>query len=574
MVSLCLISCRQDEDKDGPITTIPIDPPNISVQATLIGLVKDQSGKAIEGANVEVDGELVALTNEDGAFRTGEMQMNQYGTNITVSKSGYFLGSKFVQPQNGQRVYTELHLVERSLVGNFSSDIGGSFTTNGGAQINFIEDVIADGNGDAFSGNVNVYAHWYDPSSTDLIFTMPGDLRAVNADQQFQQLGTYGMMAVELEDDNGNDLNLLDGKHANLTFPIPDVMVSNAPTTIPLWHFDEGSGYWLEDGEAPLINGTYEARVSHFSFWNCDIPENFIELTGSITDLNSNPMHLTRVRFIAEDATFGYAWIQTDGTYSLKVPKNNLLIMEVLDYCGEVIHSENLGPFSDDTTHPNVNVTNPGDGYTLVEGSLRKCDGTTPLVNGYLKIESENGEYYLLPPDANGEISLPYYNCDQVLNIELTAYDYDDALRSDPVILPIPTSGTVDFGIISTCELIDEYFNFEYQSETYSILDPEAVWDGGPIISGTNLDSTTVNLYFQDPPLNVITNPDYMSLGGITQNDIFFWASCQGCQQMNVTFTEVANNVGEYYEGNFDGILDVNGVAEQFSGEFRVEREN
>ena len=52
--------------------------------------------------------------------------------------------------------------------------------------------------------------------------------------------------------------------------------------SIPMWHFDEDQGTWVEEGEATLVNGEYEATLAHFSFWNYDVPSNFIHLSGSV----------------------------------------------------------------------------------------------------------------------------------------------------------------------------------------------------------------------------------------------------------------------------------------------------
>ena len=57
-------------------------------------------------------------------------------------------------------------------------------------------------------------------------------------------------MNVELHDAAGEKLNLAAGKTAQLTFPVSSSQVSNAPATIPTWHFDTNSGLWMEEGSA------------------------------------------------------------------------------------------------------------------------------------------------------------------------------------------------------------------------------------------------------------------------------------------------------------------------------------
>ncbi len=574
LMSLCLVSCRNDEDNEGPTTTIPVEPPQINVQSSIYGLVKDNQGVGVEGASVEVDGELIGQTDVNGAFSTGTMQMNQYGTHVSVTKDGYFLGSKFVQPDNGQRVYTEMKLVSRTKSGEFTAANGATITSNGNATIEFGSAVIADKDGNVYSGNVNVFSHWYDPSSASLMATMPGDLRAVNADQEFQQLGTYGMMAVELEDDNGNELNILEDKSATVTFPVPASLLDGAPSTIPLWHYDEDAGYWLEDGSAPLVNGEYIAELAHFSFWNCDIPENFIDLTGKLLSSTGNGLDLSLIKFTAADATYGYAYTQSDGIFSLKVPKDQELTMEVSDYCDDVIYSDVIGPFAVNTTLPDVSITANSSTMYDISGKLNNCTGG-PITNGYLKMQRPNGGYSILYPNDQGEVSTVFMNCDAISELTLIAYDFDDNLVSDETTLSI-SGNPLSFGTLSTCSQSAEHFDVNYNGELFTIIDPYGGAEGdGFYIEGLGVDSLNVSLYVETSDINTPLVPAYMQVGGIDNNGDWFQGSCQGCTNSEITLTESAMSVGDYYEGTYDVELPNEiGVILNFSGSFRVEREN
>src|SRR5207342_1983487 len=51
---------------------------------------------------------------------------------------------------------------------------------------------------------------------------------------------------------------------------VPTEMLATAPSTIPMWYFDEQDGTWREEGDASLSGDIYSTTVHHFSFWNCD----------------------------------------------------------------------------------------------------------------------------------------------------------------------------------------------------------------------------------------------------------------------------------------------------------------
>ena len=53
--------------------------------------------------------------------------------------------------------------------------------------------------------------------------------------------------------------------------------------------FDEDKGYWIEDGTAILQGDKYVGTVTHFSFWNCDIPAEAYVVCFNIIDDQGNP---------------------------------------------------------------------------------------------------------------------------------------------------------------------------------------------------------------------------------------------------------------------------------------------
>jgi ABC-type sulfate transport system permease subunit len=101
---------------------------------------------------------------------------------------------------------------------------------------------------------------------------MPGNLTGITINNEQKILQTYGMIAVEMEGSSGEALNIAGSKQATISFPIPSAMLANAPATIPLWHFDETIGVWKEEGTATKQGNAYVGVVTHFSFWNCDVP--------------------------------------------------------------------------------------------------------------------------------------------------------------------------------------------------------------------------------------------------------------------------------------------------------------
>ncbi|HHS95423.1 MAG TPA: carboxypeptidase regulatory-like domain-containing protein, partial [Phaeodactylibacter sp.] len=280
LFSLLLFSaCKKDHISDEEIIIHP--DPVVIVNASVYGQVLNSSGSPLPNASVRISTEEV-FTDQNGVFIFNDVEMKESGELIRAEKDGYFYNAKFVRPQLNKKSIVKLQLIQKTLSGSFTAASGGSISTNGNAKVTFPANAIKTQSGDPYNGNVNVYATWLDPTAQSTLLTMPGDLRGTNQEDQQVQLTTYGMMGVELRDDAGQLLNIANGNTATLEMPVPDDLLTNAPATIPLWYMDEASGYWVEEGTATLQDGKYVGFVSHFSFWNCDVPEDFIDLTGTV----------------------------------------------------------------------------------------------------------------------------------------------------------------------------------------------------------------------------------------------------------------------------------------------------
>lgn len=68
-----------------------------------------------------------------------------------------------------------------------------------------------------------------------------------------------------MQSTNGQKLQIASGKKVKMSNKVPNELLDKAPSTIPLWYFDESLGYWIEKGEAHLVNDSYVGEVGHFS---------------------------------------------------------------------------------------------------------------------------------------------------------------------------------------------------------------------------------------------------------------------------------------------------------------------
>jgi hypothetical protein len=363
-----------------------------------------------------------------------------------------------------------IRLLPKTNTGNFSALTGGTITLTSGAKLVMPANAIADASGNTYSGQVNVAMAWIDPSAPNLPEIMMGDLRGITTTGQERGLETFGMLGVELTSSSGQLLKIASGKIAELTFPIPASLAGNAPATIDLWHFDEATGRWKQEGTASKTGSNYVASVSHFSFWNCDAPYPLINLSLTLVNAaNNQPLVNVQVRIKRSNGSYGYGWTDSIGFVSGKVPKNEPLVLEVLSQCNTVVYSQNIGPFNADANLGVISVTLPAPNTLTITGTLTNCSNTN-VANGAILVYTDNTYSYTIPV-TNGAFSITIIRCSgSPLNFALKGIDLA-TLQESPMYNGSGSGGIVNIGTLQACGTLTEYIEYIVDGVPYNWVD-------------------------------------------------------------------------------------------------------
>ena len=174
------------------------------------------------------------------------------------------------------------------------TDIEAARTLSGldlNTRITFPANAFVTEDGEPATGTANLQITPWNINSDELT-AMPGNGQAVDAMGDATELISAGMITVDIYNTNGDYLQLADGVTAELQMDLPFDSINgealSVGSTIPLWHFDESQGLWVEDAErvgeviesatSPTGLAVY-AEVDHFSTWNWDFK---FESGGSI----------------------------------------------------------------------------------------------------------------------------------------------------------------------------------------------------------------------------------------------------------------------------------------------------
>ncbi|MFK8104178.1 MAG: carboxypeptidase-like regulatory domain-containing protein [Saprospiraceae bacterium] len=580
IISLCIIfftNCRKDE---GLTTTKnQFELPQKEVTASIMGRVLNEQGEVLENVLITLNNETTTC-DRNGVFNFQNKKINSYGAVLSFEKEGYFTVQKLVRTDEGEKAYLEVMLMQRLLTASFQANQGATIQTLNGAKVKIPANAIQTNLGSNYNGTVSVYARWLNPTAPNLVLEMPGDLRGISEQEELVQLATYGMIGVELIGESGEELQLNGSQKASIEMPIPTDLLANAPNTIPLWHFDEQTAHWLEEGTASLQGNTYVGEVGHFSFWNCDFPFESVFLKGLVLNEDTGlgmPNQRIEIK-IDTESRVGIGFTNAAGYFSGAVPKGEVLHISVKDvFCGTT-YGITVGPF---TTDPNLSVllTIPTNGldYLHVTGSLVDCN-ENPLVDGYVKIVNDNNSLgSIFSTDDNGNFAGDFIFCTNIpTSISVKGIDFNAALESEVTSYSIVTGQTdLDISTIEVCEEFDSKF-FYYQiegGETHFITSAFALMTvtipGTPpnLFVSVNGPAGTVSPYLiiEDPALgiNAVSNMRLVN----TSNSLLV---CNPCENLVATVLEFGEESGDLIKGSFSGTVDDNGVPVAVSGKFRV----
>ncbi len=547
VLGLSYISCQKEilgiVTPENPVNDL--EKTNASVQ----GYITLENGSPAIAAQV-ISGGNTTTTSAKGYFRFNNIQLSKNNGYVEVTLPGYFKGSRSFVTATGRVHEVRIQLIPKIQSGSFTATAGGTVSLTSALSIIFPgNSIVIAGTSTPYSGQVDVFATWIDPTGNALLKQMPGDLRGITSSGLERGLETFGMMAAELRGSGGQTLAITAGKKATINFPIPTSLGSLAPNSIPLWHFDEIAGRWKEEGIAVKNGNIYIAEVSHFSFWNCDAPFPLVTFTATIVNNSNTPLAHTLVRIKkVSNNSMGSGYTDSTGFVTGKIPANEPLILEVFDQCGSPVYSQNIGPFSANTNLGIITINNSTVSILNISGLLLNCSNS-PVTFGYADILINNHFYRANVINGNYQISIT--NCASNSTFIVSGIDQGTNQQSNPQTISITSQNVTVPPIqacgVSTLQSIDYtidglVFNITSPPDSITVFGQGSTING-TFISGYNILNLLNSVSFQIYG-NPVTGPHPLAVSRINDLDSVTTLS----PTVNIT---LFGNVGGFIEGNF-----------------------
>ena len=527
------------------------DPVIRNVSASVLGFIVDENDDPVSGADIKL-GAFNTSTDEFGHFFFDNVNINARGSIVQVEKSGYFDGSRRFFPVENTDNRVKIQLIRKDFNQSFTAENGGTVNVDGGASIVFDSDAIKTADGSPYNGEVFVAAEWLNPLELSTLDRMPGNLQGVDLLNQEVALRTYGMLAVELEGAGGQSLNIADNRTATISMPVPFQLQASAPTEIELWSYSEAFGLWGQEGTATLIDGNYVGTVSHFSFWNCDVPFDLIEFDATLINSDEEPMvgATVGISFASDSSWTAYGYTDQNGVVSGLIPADESLLLSVFDICGNIIFSQAIGPFSSSTSLGTIEVSGISVNNTSVSGNLLDCNMNT-VDDGLVLIEFDGQTIYHYTEGEPFDIS--FATCGNSSFVTVTGVDLNGLTQSGP----ISASSNIDnnLGEINVCDqVIEDFLEITVDGTTAIYVDVSIFSDS---LGGTTISNATGNqeqyfwITFIGEDIGDYSSPQEHFIE-IIFDSILGWSLQGSFDSFNVT---QYGDIGEPVIGNFSGTL-------------------
>lgn len=433
-------------------------------EVTFLIQITDETGAALPGATLIHNLSGQTWTSDSrGLVFLDNLAVPSGGLPVTVESPGKMKMVKLLSGLEGSQTSLKLQLypfdaettIQTGATG--SLDDGGELTLP--AQLTY-ED------GSAYTGEVKVQSHYYNPAEQGFLEAAPGNMSAIGADGNTYTLESYGMYAVELSDASGNMLHIPDGDRATLRFPIP-ANYSTVPQEIPLWSMDEASGKWIEEGVATQQNGFVEAEVAHFSWWNIDVAFDPVPVCMRLVDMAGTAISGYPYLVSSPDQSVPYAsgWTDADGAFCAQAPADLPFVVNLI-WNEELVVVTSLDPLTEDTDLGDIVVEL--DGYYSLTGTAVSCEGT-PLSN-VLATYKINGETGYAVTNGDGVYQI-FLTDEGTMEVQLS--DYQSGLQSAPVTVEVTGAERLDQ--IPLCDDFDASTGIDITSD----ITENTTWSSG-----------------------------------------------------------------------------------------------
>ncbi|HEY0818587.1 MAG TPA: carboxypeptidase regulatory-like domain-containing protein [Rhizobacter sp.] len=272
----------------------PPPPPQLQPGGIAGRVLSASDGQPVAGATVTLDGTTTVTTGADGTFSfTGLTEVDRVP--VTISAAGYPRIVRFTSVTGSTVTTLPVQLPPVAATVSVDAAVGGTASVGGStAQAVFPAGAIVAAGGAAPTQPALVQVTPINTAEDTNLLT--GDYRSGAS----AWLETYGAVSVVLTDAGGASYDLGAGQNATIRIPVSTRASGTLPATVPLYWFDEATGFWTAEGTATLAgtapNRYYEGTVTRANVtWSASAPISTVLVTGCVRDMTGAAVRRARI---------------------------------------------------------------------------------------------------------------------------------------------------------------------------------------------------------------------------------------------------------------------------------------
>lgn len=417
----------------------------------IMGIVNTDSNFPVEGAIVNFNG-INTTTDTNGVYFFEGVEVSSLHNIVKIQKEGYHNSSRLFTSNQESILRQNTNLSRKEPIDYNPTNSLKYYSNYHSTDIKANTIVLE--SGQSLSATGNLYSRYLSPYDFD---EAPGNFVGLDKGNNHCKLFPIGIIRFEMEDLNGFKLKIKDGEKVKIEIKIFSQLLNQATDEIPLWLYNDETGYWVERGFAKKEGDIYVGEVDKLGVWGCCLFEPSTIYNGRIINKEGKNIN-SAIKFApnknfsfigtTEQYTTGGEFTNYDGSFSFWASKN-----EKLDFSfwteGAETYKYEAEPCQEDCTLNNISL--PDFSSTQITGRVVDCDNN-PLRIGYIFRDTNFGiDYYL--PVVNGV----FY--DNVITyvvgtvVSYVAIDMNTREKCLPLDVPISIiPGNKDVGTLIACK--------------------------------------------------------------------------------------------------------------------------
>ena len=345
LLGMSLAGCGSDSDSE----TKPVNE-EAMLQKNVSALILSANGNALAAAEIVIAGQTFKTDGFGKAAFTVQIPKSATHVVVVVKKDGFISQSLRIEAGQLEQLSANLLNVKQTVSIAKIEDAQVIQSVYQNAQITIPENAFVLPNGQPATGAVTVAFTPWDITAADLN-AMPANGVARDAQGNIVNLISAGMITATFTNAAGQKLQLAAGKTADIQMDLPVASINNQKllvgSSIPMWHFDEAKGLWIEEGVGQVVASlssatglAVHATVSHFSTWNWDFK---FEAAGSvfiqcISDNKKVPCNVVAKIKLADGSSLTKtSYIPEQGTTAYNMPSEGTILWQATDLTSTLI---------------------------------------------------------------------------------------------------------------------------------------------------------------------------------------------------------------------------------------------